>query len=221
MVGKDTNGENCMVWGLFFQSALRGEGVLSAFLGAGDWVKKGSCHAAWSVLPLSSGCSSYSYGQGTAGSSCTCSYSYGQGPAIGPQTGERCWPLLPGLWRAIAPLMKLWCAEEVLPTAANLNLHRGWTSCVGWHSDKELLFGKCGEAKLIVSVSFGTRALRKGKSCPDSEASSCWLEHGDLLVMYGQCQDEFIHCTDSGPGTGTDQRYVPLDRTTCLFLSFV
>ena len=26
--------------------------------------------------------------------------------------------------------------------------------------------------------------------------SSCWLELGDLLVMDGQCQDDFIHCTN-------------------------
>ena len=44
--------------------------------------------------------------------------------AIGPRTGERCWPLLAGLWRAIAPLMKPWRAEEDVPTAANLNLYR-------------------------------------------------------------------------------------------------
>ena len=55
----------------------------------------------------------------------------GHGPAIGPHTGERCWPLLAGVWRAIAPLMKPWCAEGDLPTAANLNLYRGWKSCVG------------------------------------------------------------------------------------------
>ena len=27
----------------------------------------------------------------------------GQGPASGPCTGQRCWPLLAGVWRAIAP----------------------------------------------------------------------------------------------------------------------
>ena len=42
-----------------------------------------------------------------------------------------------------------------MPTAANLNLYRGWKSCVGWHCDDEPLFGKCGDAKLIVSVSLG------------------------------------------------------------------
>ena len=41
-----------------------------------------------------------------------CSYSHGRhGPAIGPQSEMRCWPLLSCLWRAIAPLMKPWCAE--------------------------------------------------------------------------------------------------------------
>ena len=47
-------------------------------------------------------------------------------------------------------------------------------------------------------MSFGTRARFKwrGESCPDSETDSCWLDHGDLLVMDGQCQDEFLHCTD-------------------------
>ena len=61
--------------------------------------------------------------------------------------------------------------------------------------------GERGDPKLIVSVSFGTRAVFtwKGKSCPESEDSSCWLDHGDLLVMGGQCQDEFLHCTDPGP----------------------
>ena len=61
------------------------------------------------------------------------------------------------------------------------------------HSDDEPFFGECGEAKLIVSVSFRTGALCKwkGKSCPDCAASSCWLGHGDLLIMDGQSQDEF------------------------------
>ena len=129
-------GSRSGVW--LFRGALQGESLFSSLDAAGDWVRKGSYHTAWSV-PL--------------GSSCTCSYAYGQGPAIRPNTGERCWPLLAGIWRAIAPLMKSWCAEGEVPTAANLNLYRGWRSCVGWHCDDEFLFGKCGDAKLIVSVS--------------------------------------------------------------------
>ena len=154
-------------------------------MGAVDWVGKGSYHTAWAV---------------PCGSSCSCSYAYGRGPAVRPHTGERCWPLLAGVRRAIAPLMKLWCAEEEVPTAANLNLHRGLHSRVGWHCDDEPLFGGAGCSKLVVSVSFGFQALFrwKGKSCLDGDAGSCYLGHGDILVMDGQCQDEFLHCTDPG-----------------------
>ena len=169
---------------------------------------KGSYHTAWSVLPLSS---------------CCCSYSYGYSTAVGPQTGERCWPLLSGQWRAVVPLVKPWCADGDVPTAPNVNLYRGRNSRVGWHCDDEPLFGECGEAKLIVSASFGTRALFewKGMSCPDSDASSCWLDHGDLVVMEGQCQDEFLHCTD--PGMEQEQinitfRWIKQHAASCPFL---
>ena len=121
------------VW--LFRAALKGDNLFSSLFSAGDWVKKGSYHTAWSV---------------PCDSSCTCSYAYGQGPGTGPHTGEHCWPLLAGVWRAIAPLMKPWCAEGEVPTSANLNLYLGWRSCVGWHRDDEPLFGECGEAKLIV-----------------------------------------------------------------------
>ena len=85
-----------------------------------------------------------------------------------------------------------------MPTAANLNLYQGWNSCVVWHRDDERLFGECGEAKLIVSVSFGSTAVFRWRrqSCLDDEGHLCYLGHGDILVMDGQWQDEFLHCTD-------------------------
>ena len=75
-----------------------------------------------------------------------------------------------------------------------------WEVLALLHSDVEPLFGECGDAKLIVSVSLGTQALFKwkGKSCPSNDGHSCWLGHGDILVMEGQCQGEFRHCTDPG-----------------------
>ena len=171
------------VW--FFRGAFQGEDLFSSLAVSGDWVKKGSYHTAWSV---------------PGDSSCSCSYMYGHGPAIGPHTGMRCWVLLSWLWRTIAPLMRPWCAEGEVPTAANLNLYRGGTSRVSWHSDNEPLFGGSGVHKLIVSVSFGAPVLFKwrGRSCLDSGERSCWLGHGDILVMDGQCQDEFLHCTSPG-----------------------
>ena len=175
--------EKSGVW--IFRSALQGENLFSLLDTVGDWERKGSYRTAWAV---------------PCDSSCTCSYVYGHGHAIGPHTGERCWPLLVGVWRAIAPLMQPWCAEGEVPTAANLNLYRGWKSCVGWHCDDERLFGKCGDAKLIVAVSLGTFALFRWRrqSCPSDEGGSCRLDHGDILVMDGQCQDEFLHRTDPG-----------------------
>ena len=175
--------ERSGVW--VFRGALQGENLFSLLDAAGDWVTKRSYHTAWAV---------------PGDSSCSCSYACGHGPAVGPHTGERCWPLLAGLWRAIAPLMKPWCAEGDVPTAANLNLYRGWKSCVGWHCDDEPLFGKCGDAKLIVSVSLGNFALFRWRrqSCSSNEDSSCRLDHGDILVMDGQCQDEFLHRTSPG-----------------------
>ena len=119
--------------------------------------------------------------------------------------------------------MKPWCAEGVLPTAANLNLYWGRFSRVACHSDNESLFGERGESKLIVSKSFGTRARFKwnGESSPDSEAYSCWLDHGDLLVMDGQCQDEFLHCTDPGleqERTNVTLWWIKQHVATCPFL---
>ena len=180
------------VW--LFRGALAGSSAFFALAAFASWVRKGSFLTAWAVPPLSS---------------CSCSYAYGRGPAVGPQSGKRCWPLLARLWRAIAPVMKPWCAEGDVP-AANLNLYRRRSSHVGWHSDNEPLFGE-GEAKLIVSVSLGTQALFKWKgSCPSKEGNSCWLGHGDILVMDGQCQGEFLH--------RTDQHYVPFILLLRLFL---
>ena len=62
------------------------------------------------------------------------------------------------------------------------------------------LFGECGEAELLVSVSFGSSAVFRWRrqSCPDDEGHLCCLGHGDILVMGGQCQDKFLHRTDPG-----------------------
>ena len=166
------------IW--IFRGALRGSQVLPALVSCFDWAVKGTYRTAWAVQPC-----------------CRCSYSYGNGPAVGPQVSGN-WEFLRGLWKAVAPLMAPWCADGEMPTCANLNLFEGSGSRVRWHSDNEGLFGRQRESKLIVSMSFGDSALFKWKPGPslDSDASSSWLHHGDLLVMDGSCQDEYLHCTD-------------------------
>ena len=170
-----TVGENSSVWSVVVPGCPPREESFSSLAVAGNWERKGSYRTAWAV---------------PCDSSCICSYAYGRGPAIGPHTGERCWPLLAGLWRAVAPLMKPGCAEGEVPTAANLNFYRGWKSCVGRHCDDEPLFGKCGDAKLIVSVSLGSSEVFRWRrqSCPTDEGHLCRLGHGDILVMDGNAR---------------------------------
>ena len=67
-----------------------------------------------------------------------------------------------------------------MPTAANLNFYRGRSSHVGWHSDDEPLFGERGEAKLIVSVSFGTQALFKWKG---KSVQTMTVTHAGLAMV--------------------------------------
>ena len=70
-------------------------------------------------------------------------------------------------------------------------------------------------------VSFGTWApfRWKGKSCLDSEASSCWLGHGDVFVMEWAVSGRVSSLYGSRSGAGADLRYVPLDQAACYFLS--
>ena len=117
--------------------------------------------------------------------------------------------------------MKPWCAEGICQPSRTLNLFRGWKSCVRWHCDDEPLFGKCGDAKLIVSVSLGNFAFFRGGGVSPvrlMKVARAGLDHGDILVMDGQCQDEFLHRTS--PGREQDRinitfRWVKQHVSTC------
>ena len=92
----DTVGENSEVRGFVVRSALREENLFSSL----------------TQREIGSGRDRTAQrGRSLVSSSCSCSYAYGQGTAVGPHTGERCWPLLVRLWKAVAPLMQPWCAE--------------------------------------------------------------------------------------------------------------
>ena len=47
-----------------------------------------------------------------------------------------------------------------------------------------------------MSIGFSALFRWKPRPSPDCEADSTWLHHGDLLVMDGRCQDEYLHSTD-------------------------
>ena len=83
-----------------------------------------------------------------------------------------------------------------MPNSANLNIYGQKVSSVGWHSGDETLIGSRSDSKFNVSVSFGaTSTLNwKAKSCSDSALNSCWVHHGDLLIVHGHVQDEWQTC---------------------------
>ena len=97
------------------------------------------------------------------------------------------------LWGRVAPFLSPWCGKKEFPTGVNLNHYDG--SSVRWHSDNESLFGPRDSPKLIVCLSLGNPVEFKVRRVSDSVTSSITLNHGDVLVMDGSAQSEYLHCT--------------------------
>ena len=108
------------------------------------------------------------------------------------------WRGVIGLWGRVAPLLSPWCGRRELPTGVSLNQYSGPSSCIRWHSDNEPLFGPQNSPKLIVSMSSGNSVEFKVRRGRGSVPSLITLDHGDLLVMDGPTQSEYVHCTASG-----------------------
>ena len=102
------------------------------------------------------------------------------------------------LWSRVASLLTPWCAKGEVPTGVNLNRYSGNGSCIPWHCDNEPLFGSPFEPKVIVSMSLGHSALFKlRRRTSENTPSQIRLDHGDLLVMDGLTQLEYVHSTAS------------------------
>jgi alkylated DNA repair dioxygenase AlkB len=91
-----------------------------------------------------------------------------------------------------------------------LNLYRSGADSIGWHSDNERLFG---EAPLIASVSLGKRRdffLRRRQSSSSAiERPRYWCPlggDGDVLVMAGRAQEEYLHCVPARASTDSSAR---------------
>ena len=100
----------------------------------------------------------------------------------------------------------------------NLNHYDGSRSCVRWHSDNESLFGPRDSPKLIVNLSLGNPVEFKVRRVSDSVTSSITLNHGDVLVMDGSAQSEYLHCTMpglQGPRVNLTYRWVAQHTASC------
>ena len=143
------------------------------------WISRGTYETAW-VTP---------------GHDCLCSYQYGHGAAVRPQTNDAIWHGVIGLWGRVAPLLSPWCARREVPTGVNLNRYSGPSSCIRWHGGDEPLFGP---QNAPVSMSLGNSVEFQVRRGQGGVPSSITLDHGDILVMDGLTQSEYVHCTGVG-----------------------
>ena len=166
------------------------------------WIPRGTYETAW-VTP---------------GHDCLCSYQYGHGAAVRPQTNDAIWRGVIGLWGRVAHLLSPWCGRRELPTGVNLNRYSSPSSCIRWHSDNEPLFDPQNSPKLIVSMSLSNSVEFKVRRGRGSVPSLITLDHGDVLVMDGSAQSEYLHCTASGlqgPRVNLTFRWVAQHIASC------
>ena len=139
-------------------------------------------------------------------------------PWSGYETASVCTEAV-NLWSRVASLPTPWCAEGEVPTGVNLNRYAGTGSFIPWHRDNERLFGHPGEPKVIVSVGLGHSALFKlRRRALEYTPSEIRLDHGDLLVMDGLTQSEYVHSTASellGPRVNLTFRWISQHIKSC------
>ena len=168
-----------------------------------EWMKRGTYETAW-VTP---------------GHGCLCSYKYGHGAAVRPKSNNAIWDGVIGLWSRVVSFLPSWCGKKDVPTGVNLNRYSGLSLCIRWHSDNEPLFGPQNAPKLTVSMSLGNSLEFKVRRRMQGEVPSLiTLDHGDLLVMDGLTQSEFVHCTASGlqgPRVNLTFRWVAQHIASC------
>ena len=167
------------------------------------WRKQGSYKTAW-VTP---------------GHDFLCSYKYGRGAAVRPQTNKVIWDGVISLWCRVADFFLPWCDKKELPTGLNLNQYAGSGLFIRWHSDNEPVFGPQSQPKLIVSLSSGNSVeFMVRRRASGNVPSSIRLDHGDVLVMDGLTQSEYVHCTASGlqgPRVNLTFRWVAQHIASC------
>lgn len=71
-----------------------------------------------------------------------------------------------------------------------LNRYKDGNDCIHFHCDNEK---ELGRNPTIASITLGTPRTFKLKNKETNEVISMKLEHGSLLVMFGRCQDVYLH----------------------------
>ena len=100
-------------------------------------------------------------------------------------------PITP--WTATAGHVRDLVKNEVVdwePNGLIANRYRDGTDSIGWHSDSEPALGP---RPLVVSVSLGESRVLLLRRGDGGQRRAFELVHGDLFVMGGATQEEFVH----------------------------
>lgn len=73
--------------------------------------------------------------------------------------------------------------------AALLNCYRNGNDYIGMHSDRECLAPRY----IVIAVSLGQRRDFNFKRKSDGKLIKTWMNNGDMMLMYGRCQQLFLH----------------------------
>jgi alkylated DNA repair dioxygenase AlkB len=71
------------------------------------------------------------------------------------------------------------------------NLYRDGNDYMGWHSDDEAMLG---DSSVIASLSLGESRVFKFKHKVSGEVVNVNLHDGDVLIMGGRLQENWVHC---------------------------
>lgn len=98
----------------------------------------------------------------------------------------------PSPWTPTLDMLRLRLEQELGHTfnSALGNLYRTGKDSVGWHADDE---PELGPQPVIASLSLGARRKFSFKPRLGGERVDYWLDHGDLLVMRGNTQRDWLH----------------------------
>ena len=96
-------------------------------------------------------------------------------------------------WSPVAGALRSLVAAEVPgwePNGLIANRYRDGADSISWHADDEPALGP---SPVVASVSFGARRGFRLKPRSGGPAITVDLSHGDLLIMGGATQQEYVH----------------------------
>lgn len=77
-----------------------------------------------------------------------------------------------------------------------LNLYRNGSDSMGYHADNE---PELGPAPVVATLSLGASRRFTLRARRGQQSLTLEMAHGDLVIMAGRCQEEFVHAIPKQP----------------------